>query len=441
MGSKPLRLFVAINILLLFALSLESIPLPVQVQIMPLSGILALFFLPFILTRVRITPLFKTVIIFVIFVLLHSVVALFVDIVVLGVEEIRVITWARQVIALIMGLSVFLVLRKTLVNVSDRFIVHAVIAGALPALALALLNVLWGLTGSSLAGDIVTGIRSAIITRGYTSPLRASGFSLEPSSFAFYLAIIVIPMAIIMVLQPHLWKRRIVITLLICALIAFGWTFSTTGFIVLVAVILAGMVLGPNRWFFATMGLLGSIGVITIVILFPDNYALQILKALLTKEETVSFTDRFYSTFGPIVTAFSSYTLLGYGLGGTTTHFAEIVPPAAQEAIASVRWEGMPSLATLVGRLLAETGIWGILLFFLMISKSWQQTKSLIKFREDGLSQDMIRVSRLALVGYLIGAAIGWGSFALPYLWFWLAVIDSRYILQRRFAKEWPTVS
>ena len=137
--SVTLRFSPFITFLLLFFLSIDSLPLPIQAQITPLTSLLALLFLPFTITCLRVTPLLKIVIFFVVYALLHSVIALFIDLTALGAEEVRVFAWARQVIALLIGLSVFLVLRRILVSVSEQFIISAVIAGALPVLAIALL--------------------------------------------------------------------------------------------------------------------------------------------------------------------------------------------------------------------------------------------------------------------------------------------------------------
>lgn len=422
---------VVISFLLLFTLSFESVPLPVKAQIIPLTSILALLFLPFTITRVSVTPLLKVVTLFVAFVLLHSVVALFIDMAVLGAGEIRVIAWARQVIALIVGLSVFLVLRKTLVNVSDRFIIRAIIAGALPALVLALLNVLWGLTGSAVAEKIVVTVRTMLIPLGWTHPSRASGLSLEPSTFAIYLAVVVIPVIFAMFLQyPR--SRKLAGCILAITMVAFAYTFSFVGWTVLFLMSIVGILLGPRRGIFAAVLLFGLIALLIITRLFPDNYMVMQISYLVGGSPTVSFIDRFYSTFGPFMTAFTSYTVLGYGLGGTATHFSDIMPEVAQEYIASVRWEGMPALSTLVGRLFAETGIIGLALFGSIIFIGLLELKMVGGSQNPGMKRGLFQIGKIALIGALIAYTVGHGSFALPYLWFWLAFIDSRYMLHRK---------
>ena len=432
-GGFPLskiKLSGLISFFLLATLSVESVPLPVRAQILPLASLLAVLVLPFVINRIRATPLLKVVAIFVFFVLLHSVIALFIDVTTLGAGEARVLAWARQVIALVMGLSVFLVLRGTLINVSDRFIVYSVIVGALLALAVALLNVLWGLTGNAFASSIVTSIRSTLIPAGFTAASRASGLSTEPAHFAFYLAIIVLPIALGAYM---LSKRRLRwLVILIFILIAFAWTLSTTGLIVLLSLVLAGILLGPRRKLFVTTAVVALAFVAGLMILFPNNYAAFQVGRLFSGDWSLSIIARFYSTFGPVIKALSSYTLLGYGLGGTSSHFGEIVPAFAQPYIAAVRWKGAPNLGSLIGRLLAETGLIGLCLFAVIIFFSLRELEKSIHHRSISSSRVyLLKVARLALLAFLFGASIGHGSLASPYLWVWLAFIDSRYILNK----------
>lgn len=424
------RIPMGISFLLLFALSFESIPLPIRAQIVPPTSILALLLLPFIITHTRLTPLTKAVIFFVSFVLLHSLIALFIDVAFFGAEQLRILAWARQVIALIAGLSVFLVLKRTLTSVSDQLVIYAIILGALPALLLAILNIHWGITGGLWSGDIVTGIRSTLIPLGYNSPTRASGFSLEPSHFAFYLVVVFLPVCLTAIIVSN--KRTHWFILLGSALAAFIWTLSATGAIVLLAFVFSGIFLGPKRGIFIVIAVVLLLSGIAFLILFPNNYMTHQINSLISGQWTGSIINRFYSTFAPFETMLSSYTSLGYGLGGTTTHFTEIVPPIAQQEIASASWEGMENLRTLTGRIVAETGLTGLSLYALIIIVCLQQLKSTIIVEKCQTNIALLKSARLALIAYLVGSSIGHGSFALPYLWFWLAFVDSRYIISMR---------
>lgn len=432
-AKKP-SLLVAIGLLLILALPVESLPLPVRAQIIPLTSLLALPFLPFVLKRIKVTPLMQAVIIFVLFTLLHSMVALFIDIGFLRAGTIRIYAWARQLAALLAGLAVFFVLRTALLYISDRALGSAVLVGAVPALALSLANVVWGVTGDKAAGILVTSVRSFLLPRGFNHPSRVSGLSLEPAHFAFYLAVIVFPIVLTRLRE----RKKSMALLCFSGLLttAFVWTFSTTGFIVLLSMLFGGIIFGVQRKLFLKL-IVGIVVAITVMVsAFPSNYMIMQLRYLLSGlsggEFSLSITNRLYSSLGPFLTTFSSYTLLGYGLGGTASHFPEIIPPQAQEDIARVSWRGMPNLRTLTGRLLAEAGLIGLTLMSFVLFIAFRQLDLALKTPCDVPRRNLLQSGRFALVGLIVGYTIIHGSFALPYLWFWLAVIDSRYLLRAK---------
>jgi len=413
-----------ITFLLLVTLSVEHTPLPFRAQILPLTSILALAFLPVTVNKLELTSLFKVIMLFVAFVLIHSLFALLIDIVVLNVGDIRVLAWARQVIALGMGLAVFLVLRRTLISSSNRFVVYSIIVGAVPAILLAMLNILWYLTGNALAGDIVTVIRSAL-DYSFISPARVSGLSQEPAHFAQYLSIIVIPAASIAILT---FKNRAFWFIVLCAcIVSFIFTFSVTGFVVLMSAILSGILFGPRRELFVVL-MIVLLGVTAVgLTLFDNNYAV-IQVGRLFGVWSLSITSRFYGAFGPFMKSFSSYTLLGYGLGGTATHFTDVVPEFVQSDVASVHWEDMPNLGPLIGRLLAETGLLGLILFTAIIIVCFREISFVSRHASNQTEILFIKIIRIGIIAYCIGPGLfGPGSFALPYLWVWLAVVDARY--------------
>jgi len=124
----------------------------------------------------------------------------------------------------------------------------------------------------------------------------------------------------------------------------------------------------------------------------------------------------------------SSYSILGYGLGGTASYFSEIVPESAQEIIASVKWEGMPSLSTLVGRIFAETGLLGFILFLFIIKKTFWELNILLRKKLPLDKHLFLSGARLGFFGTLMGIIFGFGSFHTPHLWLWIAVIDAQYL-------------
>jgi len=435
-GSKislRFNFFPLVCVLLLASLSVESTPLPIRAQIAPLTSLLALLFLPFILTRIQKTPLMQAVIIFVIFAVCHSLIALFIDVVILGQEIVRIYSWARQIAALLGGVAVFFVLRVALTHISHRVFLKGVLMGAIPAIVLSLVNILWGLTGNEVARTIVTSVRPLL---GHTSPSRVSGFSLEPASFAFYLAVIVFPIIIAMMRCSK--RRALLVMFLLVSGLTFTWTFSATGFAILLSMLIFGASFGPKRRLFIGL-LIGALTALSVIFFSsPDIYIVRQLHGLLSRNPSLSVTTRLYSTLGPISSVLDSYTLLGYGLGGTATHLSKIMPAIAQADIALVTWQDMPNLKTLTGRLLAETGILGISLAGFALGIAFWELHLLLKTHYNGFERVLLESGKLAFVGLIVGHTIAHGSFALPYLWFWLAIIDSRYILRvkRRSTKK-----
>jgi hypothetical protein len=157
----------------------------------------------------------------------------------------------------------------------------------------------------------------------------------------------------------------------------------------------------------------------------PHVLAHRASEALLPSVSVVLF-----GTLGPFERAFSSLNLLGYGLGGTATHLAAMVPATGQAVITAASWARMPTLTTSLGRVFAETGIVGLLLFAGMWLVAFRAIGRLRRATtDDRAATVMLGAASLALVGLAIGHAMKFGSFALPYLWFWLAYVDSRFLI------------
>jgi hypothetical protein len=419
-------IYVIIGILLILTMQFETVPFLTGVQIMPLTSILAFVMLPFIMYPVPRTPLFNVTVLFIVFILLHSAVFLFIDIIT-GDSIIRLISWARQFIAVIFGISIFLILRICLLHLSDSDIVKYVIYGAIPPYLLVVVNILWGVAGQQWAGNIVIAVRTFVAPTGTYSPIRATGFALEPSHFATFIAILIVPLIFVLIQQKKYTTPTILFILF--TFVAFGWTFSLTGFIILFCVLVFGLFLGPNKRIILGISLIFISLLILAYIIFPENMIVRHLKMLLAGGVNISFDDRVYSTLSPFMTSFSSLTTIGYGLGGSVSHFLEIIPPEVQKSLLRVKWEHLPNLATLIGRIMAETGVLGLVLFTLIIYVGLKNIRILIRNDNTLDNKVFYQSARLGLIGTVASLSFALGSFHLPFLWFWLAYIDSRIIL------------
>ena len=222
--------------------------------------------------------------------------------------------------------------------------------------------------------------------------------------------------------------------------VAFVWAFSVTGWLVAGGMLLALALSRPTRRIaVVSLGIAAAL-IFALVLAFPDNYLVFQGRALwsgLVEGDSSgllpSVTVIFFGTLGPFARAFSSLNLLGYGLGGTATHLAAMVPAAGQRDIVAASWAGMPTLTTSVGRVFAETGLVGFVLFVAMWVVAFEELRRLRRTPTgDATASAMLGAATLALVGLAVGHTVKFGSFALPYMWFWLAYVDSRALVNGR---------
>ncbi len=435
------RLLLLAGLVVLATLGFEMVPLPVRAQIAPLAALVAALALPaaagraFALPR---SPILTAVAAFVAFAAVHSVIALAIDALACGPSAVRTAAWLRQLAALGGGAAVFLVLRVTLRELPDGFAARVVALGALPGVVLALANVAWGAFRFRPAAHLVTIARYTVIPPGlavpgnFSDPSRAAGFCFEPSHFSIFLAAVAIPATVVWVASAR--RRWVPAVVLAAEAVALLWSFSVTGVAVAVGILLAlALATRFRRAAVAALGA-GCVAFIAVTLAFPRNYvARQTHRVLLLLERgqlaylPPSVTVVVYGTIGPFARTFSSLNLIGYGLGGTATHADAILPAAALRDIDSASWPGMPNLTTSPGRVFAETGLVGLALFVAMWIAAFS---TLARSGRAAPPSGLSTVERAAAVAGLVGLAIAHtikvGSFAVPWVWFWLAYVDAR---------------
>lgn len=419
-------LLAAVAGLLLVTMQFQTTPLGLQAQNIPLTSVLALLCLPLALLRIPRSPLMTLVTVFACYVILQSLAWLVVDLLG-GDADMRIISWARQSGAFVAGMATFTVLRSAMMFLDDRQIVRYVMWGTVPLFILSMVNIAWGALGMEWAGEVVQAAREILVPRGYTSAMRATGLATEPSTLAGSIVVIVLPFLLFLGSQRE--YRWAFIGLLVVTTMTFGWTFSFSGLILLVMVLMMGVVLGPDRRMMVVVIAVFLVLGLLALVLFPSNQVLRHTAALALGRENISFIDRFYSTFGPFLQSFSSLTTVGYGLGGTVSHFREMVPADVQADILAVKWKELPNLGTLVGRIFGETGLIGFSLFSSIIGLALFQIKKTLGVVEN---PRFLLIARFGLLASLLSSAMIFGSFHTPFLWFWLALADSRYMMEAR---------
>ena len=410
--------------LIIFSLQFETLPIPIKAQIIPLTSVLVFIYILFMHERVTVTPAFISFFAFLFYTILHSVIALSIDIMASLGEPIRFVSWLRQFTALVSAFLIFEVLRYLFRYVSIGWISKRVVFFSSLSVIIGFLNFIWGFLNIQVIGEIVKGIRNFIAPYGYTSPFRSSGLLLEPSHFAAFIVIIIVPSLII---YQKLYKKPAIL-ILIVSFVSFLWTFSMVGFILLFLFAILEAILGPQRKYAIIIGLGGVFLFIFVMLFFSNTQIIRHLGTVITGNLSISIIDRFYSTFGPFLNLFSSFNIVGYGLGGSSYHLIEVIPKDLYIQIISVRWKELPSLGTLVGRVFAETGLIGLFLFFLIFTTGYKQVNKLIRFEDDEILKTCYKIVRIGYILSFLSFFFVFGSFHQPYFWFWLAVIDSVFI-------------
>jgi hypothetical protein len=137
-------------------------------------------------------------------------------------------------------------------------------------------------------------------------------------------------------------------------------------------------------------------------------------------EKTGTFGSKLYSTLGPIRNLTSVRGLVGYGLGGSPYHGSEFLSPLALKSFADNSKANRPTLKSLLGKIVSETGIVGTLLLGWVITVALIELRKIIRDKQSELP--LALVAALSLVTLVFGSVTAFGSLALPYLWMALGI-------------------
>lgn len=410
---------------LLLTLGFERVPfsLPVEAAAIPAYTLFTLVIATPVLLyqrRLMMTPLSKIIVLFVVYMVCHSMLGVMYDLHYLDAGKTRIVAWIRQVISISAGITVFFVTREITKYQSEQRIIKLCLLAAVPPLLIGSMTATTAFTDVSLPGLIADVIRQRFELR----PLnRSSGLSLEPSHFGYYLATGVAPFLIAAYYTDI--RDSVVVAGSLGVVVSFAGAASVTSGLVMAGLFGSAVLFGPKRalGIVVTLGLL--LGGISLVLFAPNSYPAGMITDLLTGEWNLSISTRAWSTLGP----FRAYILtpraiLGYGLGGTSVHLSTLVPQSAIGGIRGVTYNQMPNLNSMLGRVLADGGVIGGLLFLGIFRTALRQALQIRRYT--GMNV-LMRVAPLSLGALAVGSALGYGSFALPYLWLWLALIDVQY--------------
>jgi hypothetical protein len=442
---------VALALLLLgVSLSMDRLPLPAVRSVAPAAGVVCIAALPLVMRKVRWTPLTTAVAVFAGYAVVHSVALLAYDTVTGAEDRDRAITWGRQVAALTVGIITFLVMRSAFARANGRDLGKWLLLGAAPALVMGVVQIAAWVLHMDAATDAVVWVRTTVLGL-HPMPGRVSGLAVEPASYAGYAAAAVIPLAGAAVFVTG--RPRFASVVLAVAAVSLIFTFSGIGYSMIAAVCIAFVALMPGRYRLITAVAAAIFvgGVVTVLQTNPNSYLLNVIDEHVaaaeqageegTLEKFTSLTSsgvgtiatKVGSTVDPITHMGSSRVAFGYGLGGTESHAAEFLSEKTLEAFYAVSSGFAPTLKTLAGRIIAELGVIGTILAVVVLAVALRSAGTLLReLQVTGAAETVpVIAARVGLVVCAIGMLISLGSFALPYIWLWLAVIDSRELKLR----------
>ena len=297
----------------------------------------------------------------------------------------RLLTWPRQALSMILGLFSFLMFQDAILRTRIPGTARWILWGGIPSLLLG-------------AAQIVLGAD------------RVQGFSSEPSHMADMLVFAFLPACALADSTVRL--RRFFAIFGIVLLMA---TFSTTGFLKALLVVLVYFYLRGQlgRGVFWAI-VLASIA-LAILNFFPDNYVFTIFRFMFaTYEQTGhllgagSFVDRFYSFVGPISQLGGPHGWLGYGFGGDTVYFDRLFDADTANAIREVKGE-IVSISSLQGKMLMYGGVAGYLIYLF----AWKRSLANVP---------RSHVARVMIPAVFASSLFSLGPLFLPYVWLWLAI-------------------
>lgn len=442
-----------------FLLGMDRLPLPGVASVAPAAPFLALYIFAFGGMQIRrnwreltSTTVGRAVHIFLAFVLVHSVVMLVVDLIAGQPDPTQAtVDWARQVGAVGAGYVVYVVFSRLLTRVGASTATRWIVTGALPIAALSILQVLYWQFDWAWADVLPNAVRSALDLPRIVN--RVTGLAVEPLSYAGWVATFVLPLTALALYSAKLWGRDWWIYLAGTVLFATGliFTLSGTTFLLLIPALCGSVVLltifrVSVKWAMLS-ALLMILGVVLTTLFLPDVYAIQVLQEHssatggnwwdllrfvkhLDSSPIGTISTKAGSTLDPLLHTFDSRVWLGYGLGGSARHAGEFLSDTTVAGMQSVAGGGFFTLKTLFGRVWAETGIVGAVLALWVLGTAFWKAGRMgqqFKGRNTGPDADhyLLTAARIGLL-VTVGASLGTiGSYALPYLWLWLAVVES----------------
>jgi hypothetical protein len=308
--------------------------------------------------------------------------------------------------------------------------------GIVPSLILGVLGVLCIETGSGQIASLLLAIRRFMVPNGAHDVTRISGLASEPSHYGLFVGAYALP-AVFAAWSTRAFRPRWLVLLLGLLLVTVIYTNSGTGLAAVFLSLLVAALFGPGKGL--ALGLcLGAAAALAYFIATGKAWYLTYhLTMLAVGEPTVSFTTRTLSTLGPLVALREDpLVLVGVGLGGTSVRLEDVVPVAVAQQIREVSWEGNPTLKTLWGKILAETGVLGAVFFAAFALAALRRGLSASRLARGAALAHASKSAASALLASLLIHAIGFGTYTFPYLWLWAGLADGFGAVAKREERQ-----
>ncbi|MFY7651355.1 MAG: hypothetical protein ACOVQE_01575 [Chitinophagaceae bacterium] len=398
---------------LLLLLSFETLGLPTAiVQTTPPIYLFCIISIPFFLRDTKFTPNLQLLLFFLSYATLLSLGYFFFEIFnsSTAVTSLRIINFLRQFSSLLLGVLLFIVVRRVIENLGIETALRYVIMGIIPIFA------------SFLILDLSNFIASP-------NTYRSQGYFSEPSHLAEYIVQIIFGSIYIYTGLPNHSKKITNYGLLFYAFLGVLLiliTSSGTGVIRIILLVLGIFLFETNkqlkRIILAVFLILSMLAALFFYFM-QDVYLVNIVSSLPeSRDEISSFVDRYYSFVGPFSKSLQSKVLLGYGLGGDSIYFNEFYPNEFIEIVQSVKNGGF-SLVSFWGKIYVFTGVIGMLIWGTIIYNAFKKAR---------IYSFTLKI-RAIIFSIFIYGFIGGGAFLFVHTWFWLAVLDGLGLLSKNY--------
>lgn len=330
---------------------------------------------------------------------------IFVSIIYIFINSNQLYPFLRQFISFEIGILIFLFLRYIFLCSSDKDIIKYTLYGFYIV--------------------ILVAIYQKIFQHSY----RIYGTFSEPSYFGRYLVFLVLPSLIIF--RNQINKKSFYFNLFFFVILLI-LTYSTTSFVKLLEILFAYLI-------FSNVNIKSKIQIILSTILFiflllfyffyinPNNYLYimtnYVLLGLMGKNvlpTTLTYRLNFWYALLNLKVNFE--TVFGYGFGGDSIYYSLILPKKIVEEHLLMNPYGIVEMASFWGKILVYGGLIAIVIFTLIYNELFKILKYLSKYG----------FIKYVLIAIIIDGTINNGQFIEITTWFWLAFIDSKFIINAR---------